>query len=155
MNKINVHIDFVGRFKNSIRGRYSDLHHSMLADSVEEAKAEIMKTFEVVKWGKIQQEEVRPPMVSEEYFSKAEELLARIPKEFRFALSYRAYEQGHACGYEECFSILSDLVNELEKPIKDFEDRVRSEALATGSANLAMGAANPVFHTKIRFEKKR
>ena len=66
-------------------------------------------------------------MTSEEYATKEKEEFdnANIPQEFRSAISYHAYEQGHAYGYNEIFSHLSDLIEAFKDPIKAFEKRIR------------------------------
>jgi hypothetical protein len=124
MKKFNIQINFVGCSKNSMRGTYHDLQHGMLADSVEEVKAEIEKTYIVVKWGKVQQEPVKPRMTEEEYLKEQEEILAGIPQEFKGPLSYMAYERGHSAGNEESIGILRGLVSDLREPIKAFEKRL-------------------------------
>lgn len=68
-----------------------------------------------------------PPRMTQEEFSKEQEEILNgggIPKEFKDALSYMAYEQGHSGGYEEVICCLRDLVEGLSKPIADFEKRV-------------------------------
>ena len=71
-------------------------------------------------------------MTSEEYATKEKEEFddANIPQEFRSAISYHAYEQGHASGYDEIFIYLSDLIYALKDPIKAFEKRIRENAEA-------------------------
>lgn len=58
---------------------------------------------------------------SEEY------IMRNIPKEFHNALSYMAYEQGHAYGQSEIIYHLKSLVEGLEKPIQKFEERLRDD----------------------------
>ena len=66
-------------------------------------------------------------MTSEEYaiVEKEEFDDANIPQEFRSAISYHAYEQGHAYGYNEVLIHLSDLIRALKDPIMAFEKRIR------------------------------
>jgi len=137
MPKFNIQINFVGCSKNSMRGNprtlrsggtYHDLQHGMLADSVEEVKAAIEQTYIVVKWGKVQQEPVKPRMTEEEYQKEQEEILAGIPQEFKGPLSYMAYERGHSAGNEESIGILRELVSDLREPIKAFEKRLTGKS---------------------------
>jgi len=67
-------------------------------------------------------------MTDQEFNNKQAEILAPIPQEFRSAISYHAYEQGHAYGNEEIIIHLSDLVDELLQPIQEFEKRIKTEA---------------------------
>lgn len=69
-------------------------------------------------------------MTDQEYAEKKTKLFDdnQIPIELRQSLSHFAYEKAHAYGYDEIFIYLSDLVDSLEKPIKDFEKRIRIDA---------------------------
>jgi hypothetical protein len=60
-----------------------------------------------------------------EFTERQNEILKGVPKEFHGALSYYAYQQGHSNGNSEILIILCDLVDALEKPISDFEERIR------------------------------
>jgi len=69
-------------------------------------------------------------MTAEEYREQeaAEFDLKNIPQEFRSAISYHAYEEGHAYGWSEVLIHLRDLIDGLEPAIRAFEKRVRTEA---------------------------
>ena len=126
MPKHNFQITFIGRQKGS-KPIYSSQSHSTQADSEAEAKVRVEKHFEVIKWINVQQTVIPPCMTAEKYAIKQAEVLNQLPKEFFGALSHLSYEQGHSSGYEECLNILSDLISELEGPIKAFEARIRAE----------------------------
>ena len=68
-----------------------------------------------------------PRMTAEEFKSKENELLNEVPKEFRSALSSKAYADGHSAGFEEIICHLEELVNSLGEPIRNFEKRIRAE----------------------------
>ena len=63
-------------------------------------------------------------MTNEEFNQKEEELLNELPPEFRSAVSYHAYERGHAYGHSEVFIHVAELVNLLEKPIAEYTKRL-------------------------------
>ena len=67
-------------------------------------------------------------MTDQEFCKKQAEILEPIPQEFKSAISYHAYEQGHAYGNEEEIIHLSDLVDALLQPIQEFEKRIKTEA---------------------------
>jgi hypothetical protein len=70
-----------------------------------------------------------PPRMTEvEFVKKQDELLKNIPEEFKGAMSYRAWEDGHAYGFEEVLNHLTDLIADLEEPIMKFMERVKKEA---------------------------
>ena len=70
-----------------------------------------------------------PPRMTEvEFVSKQDELLQNIPEEFKGAMSYRAWEDGHAYGFEEVLIHLKDLIADFEEPIMKFAERIRKEA---------------------------
>lgn len=62
----------------------------------------------------------------EEYETERQEILKRVPEEFRGVLGWMAYDRGHSSGYDEVLMILDSLVSDLEKPIKDFENRIHN-----------------------------
>lgn len=66
-----------------------------------------------------------PKMTKEEYANKRESILKDIPNEFKFVISSIAWEQGRDEGYEETIGILENIVSNFEKPIRDFEQRIR------------------------------
>lgn len=59
---------------------------------------------------------------------KQRRLLEQVPEEFRGALAGMAYERGHWAGDAEITSVLEGLVDDLKKPIADFEKRIEKEA---------------------------
>jgi hypothetical protein len=63
-------------------------------------------------------------MTAKEFAKKEKEILSAIPQEFHGAVSYQAYEDGHAYGYEEVLIHVQNLVGMLEKPIADFKKRL-------------------------------
>ena len=68
-----------------------------------------------------------PRMTQEEYTNKRESILKDIPNEFKFVISSIAWDMGHSSGYEETIGILENIVSNFERPIKDFEQRIRHE----------------------------
>lgn len=66
-----------------------------------------------------------------EYDNAAADLFKEydIPDEFQSALSYRAYETGHAYGYSECLIHLEDLASGLSQAIQEYTARITREAL--------------------------
>jgi len=66
-------------------------------------------------------------MTNEEFRQKEEELLKDIPPEFRSAISYHAWEQGHSAGYGEVLIYVSDLADALAPAIRAFVSRIRNE----------------------------
>ena len=68
-------------------------------------------------------------MTDQEYADKEKALFdeSKIPVEFRSALSYLAYERGHAYGLDEIWSELIDLVSGLQEPIKKYTERIQNE----------------------------
>jgi len=65
-----------------------------------------------------------PRMTEEEFKQRQDDLLTAVPKEFHSYLSHKAWEDGHACGYEEVITILSSHVDEIQDSIKKFEEEV-------------------------------
>jgi hypothetical protein len=57
-------------------------------------------------------------MTESEYDLCASALLERLPPELRPAVSGHAWQQGHSDGYTNVLSILEDLVDTLEGPVK-------------------------------------
>ena len=74
---------------------------------------------------------VPPRMTKEEFGKQQEELLKDLPEEFKGFVSYKAWEEGHAEGFENIICILSDLVSDLKDNIVMFEQRIRKEVLNT------------------------
>lgn len=58
-------------------------------------------------------------MTDSEFQEKEDSLLLGIPEEFRGALSYQAYQRGHSAGMSEVLMILTNLVYDMEQPIKE------------------------------------
>lgn len=61
-----------------------------------------------------------------EFKQKRDELLSKLPVEFRGPVGSYAYEQGHAYGYGEILNDLEDLADLLEKPLAAFAKRCSS-----------------------------
>jgi hypothetical protein len=55
---------------------------------------------------------------------RTKELLDQVPIEFRGALSYQAYQTGHAYGDEEILNHLTDLVEMIKGPIAKYTARI-------------------------------
>ena len=70
-------------------------------------------------------QEIPPRMTPEEFETQQDELLKEIPEEFRSAIFYKAWEDGHSSGYEEVIYHVKDLISTLEEPIAKFEQRIR------------------------------
>jgi flagellar biosynthesis/type III secretory pathway protein FliH len=66
-------------------------------------------------------------MTEGEFANQQQEMLKEIPKEFRSAMSYKAWEDGHSAGYEEVILLLSNLIDAFKEPIEEFEHRIRKE----------------------------
>ena len=71
-------------------------------------------------------------MTNEEFEVQETALLARLPVELRSAVSFNAWERGHAYGHEEVLGHVRDLVDMLEGPVGLLTQRLRSEAIKTG-----------------------
>lgn len=54
-------------------------------------------------------------MTEQEFAAKQDEILSSIPEAFRGWLSHKAWEDGHAFGYEEVLLLLTDLVDGLKE----------------------------------------
>jgi len=68
-----------------------------------------------------------PKMTDEEFTKQQDEILSKLPEEFKGALSYMAYERGHSSGKEEVIGILKELVSDLQDAINAFEKRIKEE----------------------------
>lgn len=68
-----------------------------------------------------------PRMTAEVFTEKQAKLLKNIPPEFHSAFSGKAWQDGHAYGYEEIISALRDLVSDFQPAIQTFETRIRKE----------------------------
>ena len=67
-------------------------------------------------------------MTPEEFASQEEELLSRLSPEVRSAVSWMAYDRGHAYGYEECLIHVQEMVENLEEPLQNLVARVILES---------------------------
>lgn len=63
-------------------------------------------------------------MTNEEYAAKERELLSQLPQEFHSAVSYHAYETGHAYGHEEVLIHLQGLVDMLVPCVNSYTQRL-------------------------------
>lgn len=54
-------------------------------------------------------------------------MLRDIPDEFRPAMVYMAYKLGHSYGESEIRYHLSELVDDFENPIRNFERKIRDQ----------------------------
>lgn len=66
-------------------------------------------------------------MDEETFTARQDELLAQLPEEFRGAVSFKAWQDGHAYGYAEVLSHVADLVESLKKPIADYTARIKGD----------------------------
>lgn len=55
-------------------------------------------------------------MTESEFMERHGEILAKIPSNFHPAVSWYAWEHGHATGYQAVLEILSEIVNEILIP---------------------------------------
>lgn len=60
-----------------------------------------------------------------EFAARQDEILSELPQEFRGAVSFKAYQDGHAGGYEEVMGHLIELVDMLKQPIIDYTARIK------------------------------
>lgn len=65
-------------------------------------------------------------MTSEEFNAREAELLQALPQEFHSAVSYHAYERGHAYGHEEVLIHLGELVDMLAPCINKYTQRLQT-----------------------------
>jgi hypothetical protein len=63
-------------------------------------------------------------VTSEEFNAREAALLQAVPAEFHSALSYYAYDKGHAYGHEEVLIHLGELVDMLAPCFKQYNNRV-------------------------------
>ncbi len=66
-------------------------------------------------------------MTGEEFNVARAEMLAKLPKEFRAAVSWDAYDRGHAYGYEEVLIHVRSTVDWLLPCIQKYDTRKASE----------------------------
>jgi len=66
-------------------------------------------------------------MTASQYAVKEKELFRNeeIPVELQGVISYLAYEQGHACGCDETWGHLTDMVYNLSEPLKQYTKRIK------------------------------
>ena len=62
-------------------------------------------------------------MTGEEFNVAEAEVLANLPEEFRAAVSWDAYERGHAYGYEEVLNNIRATVDWLLPCIQKYDER--------------------------------
>ncbi len=67
-------------------------------------------------------------MSNEEYEQAIQTELAKLPIEFRSAVSWEAYDRGHSAGISEVHLHTCSLVAMLEKPCKELVQRITKEA---------------------------
>lgn len=70
-------------------------------------------------------------MTDTEFIQKHQGILSEVPPEFHSALSKLAWDRGHSGGNNEIICVLEDLVGALQKPIQNFEERIRAEVSRT------------------------
>lgn len=63
-------------------------------------------------------------MTQQQYAKLQDQALEDIPKEFHASLSYKAYEQGHAYGYSDMYSVLTDLIEGFKSALKEYTNRI-------------------------------
>ena len=61
-------------------------------------------------------------MTGEEFNVAEAEVLAKLPEEFRAAVSWDAYDRGHAYGYEEVLIYVKDIVDWLLPCIQKYDE---------------------------------
>lgn len=67
-----------------------------------------------------------PRMTAEEFERKQTELLAQLPEEFRGGVSFKAWQDGHSAGFEEVILHITELVDMLLQPIKEYTARLQN-----------------------------
>jgi hypothetical protein len=74
-------------------------------------------------------------MTLEEFHIKQDQILLHLPEEIRSSVSWLAWQQGHAYGYEEVLGHLDDMVSALSQPITYYGLRMAQQGFnkATGS----------------------
>jgi hypothetical protein len=68
-------------------------------------------------------------MDGKDFQEKENVILSEIPEEFRGAISYQAYEEGHAFGYEEVLIHVRNLVDTIKEPIRKYTERITKEKI--------------------------
>lgn len=68
--------------------------------------------------------EYPPRMTESEFVDKQNKMLSNIPASFHSWLCSRAWDSGHAYGYEEVISHLSDLLDGFDKALKDYDKAI-------------------------------
>jgi len=66
-------------------------------------------------------------MTEQEFTDKQASMLADVPEAFRGWMSHKAWESGHACGYEEVLNHLSDLTDGFEEALAEYDTGKKSE----------------------------
>jgi hypothetical protein len=65
-------------------------------------------------------------VTSDEFNAREAELLQALPNEFHSAVSYHAYESGHAYGHEEVLIHLQGMVDMLAPCINKYTQRLQN-----------------------------
>ncbi len=63
-------------------------------------------------------------MTQEQFEAREAELLARVPPEFRSAISSMAYERGHLKGWYSILWNIEDIMCQFHKPIEAYTARI-------------------------------
>jgi len=92
-------------------------------------------------------------MTDKEYAQKQTDLFKEcgIPEEFQGAISYQAYEDGHAYGYDEVWIHLQDFVYAIKDPIQKYTKRIQESMVPglIGDANKLAGIVKKVGGFKV------
>lgn len=63
-------------------------------------------------------------MTQEEFDALAKEVLSPLPPEFQQWVSYHAWEEHHAYGFDEVISSMREMVADLQEPIEKYTKRI-------------------------------
>lgn len=66
-------------------------------------------------------------MTEQEFVKRQDNLLSQIPEEFRGSVSFKAYQDGHAYGYEEILNHVEELVGMILTPLKNYTNRIKGQ----------------------------
>lgn len=66
-------------------------------------------------------------MNGENFEQRQDEILKEIPEEFHSAVSWHAYDRGHAYGHEEVLIHVQNLVDMLKDPIIKYTERLTNK----------------------------
>ena len=70
-------------------------------------------------------------MTEQEFAERQTELLSHLPTEFRAAVAYKAWQDGHAYGYEEVLIHVEELTDMLLGPIQQYTTRTMRDLPTT------------------------